>query len=112
MTKISNEWISVTEKLPELFEVVWIYWRDREVLMGFRCDEEHTLEKDPEWGWYSIKDEKSKWCKWWMPIKCSPFDNPLAPDAPPIKMSDAQVVFRRYSPLEYYGERVIINDSN
>lgn len=106
------DWISVNTRLPELFEVVWIYWRDREVLLGFRCDDQHNIENDPESGWYSIEDEKSKWCKWWMPVRCSPFDKPLAPHAPPTKMSEKGIVFHRYSPLKAYGERVIINTSD
>ncbi len=30
------KWNNVKDSLPEPFEVVWIYWRDREVLLGCR----------------------------------------------------------------------------
>lgn len=64
------DWIKVTDRLPKPFEPCWIYWRDRDVLIGWRTyqtDEEFS--QPPEEGWYSTEDEKCRWTNWWMPIK-------------------------------------------
>lgn len=66
-----SEWISVKDKLPKKNELVWIYWRDREVLIGYRYH--HEDEYDPEEGWISVLwvsvlDEKARWANYWMPI--------------------------------------------
>lgn len=64
-----SEWISVKDRLPKPFEIVWIYWRDETVVLGFRSytGKEH-LECPPDEGWYSYEYEKSRWTKWWMPL--------------------------------------------
>ena len=70
-------WISVENELPKPFEVVWIYWRDREVLLGCRTYElEHY---DPSEGWYQFEDEKCRWTHWWMPITGETLDEPNKP---------------------------------
>lgn len=71
-----TEWISVNEKLPKLFEVVWIYWKDREVLLGCRVD----LDSEPSEGWYSFEDDKCRWSNWWIPVDYYTFDKPNGPD--------------------------------
>lgn len=67
------EWISVKDKLPKPDEPVWIYWKDRDVLIGWRTY--HGLEAflcPPSEGWYSWEDEKCRWVNWWMPIDNKP----------------------------------------
>jgi len=58
------EWIHVNEKLPPLHCPVWIYWRDREVLIGYRVYE----GENPSDAWYSVEDGKMRWANYWMPI--------------------------------------------
>lgn len=72
------EWINVKERLPKSFEVVWIYWRDKEVLLGCRTFEV-DLTDDPSENWYSFSDEKARWTKWWMPVNLYSLDGPKAP---------------------------------
>ena len=67
MTDKFNIWISVYEKLPNPMEVVWIYWRGKEVLLGYKIIEE--VESPADEGWYSLEDDKVKWTKYWMPLK-------------------------------------------
>lgn len=69
------EWINVNEKVPPAWLVVWIYWRDREVLLGCRTDD----DSEPMDNWYSFEDQKAKWTRWWMPIDSSSFHEPRAP---------------------------------
>ena len=64
-----SEWISVKDHLPDLLELVWIYWRDREVDLGCRTDAHYDLHNQPSWGWYSFQDQKGGWAHWWQPIK-------------------------------------------
>lgn len=65
-----SEWISVKDRLPRPFKNVWIYWRDREVLIGHRTYHgKEELDQPANEGWYSIEDEKCRWTNWWMPIK-------------------------------------------
>ncbi len=74
------EWINVKDCLPKPFEVVWIYWRDREVLLGCRVyvGNEET-ECDPSEGWYSFDDDKCKWSNFWLRVDSSTLDKPLPP---------------------------------
>lgn len=74
-------WIKVSDKLPQPFEVVWIYWRDREVLLGCRTYEDDPDGKkyEPSEGWYSFEDEKARWTHWWMSVKDSGLDKPNPP---------------------------------
>lgn len=66
---MENKWISVKERLPKPFEPCWIYWRDREVSLGWRTYEgEEEKTTPPEEGWYSLNEEKCRWTYWWMPI--------------------------------------------
>lgn len=77
-------WIKVTDDLPNPFEVVWIYWRDREVLLGCRTyigKEEFIC--DPAEGWYSFEDQKCRWTNFWKRIDDSCLDKP----DPPISIS-------------------------
>jgi hypothetical protein len=72
-------WIKVTEKLPKPFEVVWIYWRDRQVLLGCRTyEDEEAIKCDPSEGWYSFEDGKCRWTRHWMSVH----DSLDPPDAP------------------------------
>lgn len=74
------EWISVKNDLPKPFEVVWIYWRDREVLLGCRTyDNDERYNTEPSEGWYSFEDEKCRWTHWWQRIDASNLDPPLPP---------------------------------
>ncbi len=66
-----SEWISVKERLPKPYKPVWIFWRDREVLIGWRIPGE-CCEEQPSWGFYSWEDEKVKWANWWLPIGNKP----------------------------------------
>jgi hypothetical protein len=63
------EWINVRDRLPKPFQNVWIYWRDREVLIVHRTYiVEDETKQPPNEGWYSIEDEKCRWTNWWQPI--------------------------------------------
>lgn len=61
------EWISVKDRLPAQHEPVWIYWRDKQVVIGWR-----TLGDfggTPSENWYSYEGgDKERWTNWWMPI--------------------------------------------
>ncbi len=64
-----QKWISVHEQLPPPNEPVFIFWRDRYVVIGWR--EAYAYQENdssPEEYWYSPEFEKSRWAKWWMPI--------------------------------------------
>lgn len=78
-----GEWISVKEKLPNPFEIVWIYWRDREILLGCRTyTGEEAIKCDPSEGWYSFEDDKCRWNHWWQRVDGSNLDKPKLPEAP------------------------------
>jgi len=72
------EWISVKERLPEDDIPVWIYWKDREVLIGQYSyqGEDRNLDfsstDDYSLGFYSFEDNKCRAVKWWMPITNKP----------------------------------------
>jgi hypothetical protein len=72
-----NEWTSVYNELPKPFEVVWIFWRDREVLLG--CHTYEHGEGEPNEGWYSFEDEKCRWTHWWQRVCASNLDGPKEP---------------------------------
>jgi len=75
------KWISVEDRLPNPFEIVWIYWRDREVLLGCRTYQgKEAIECDPIEGWYSFADEKCRWTNYWMPHIDCPLDPPKPPE--------------------------------
>jgi len=60
-----NEWIHVKDRLPNQNEPVWIYWRDREVVIGWKC----YSFGEPSEDWYSYHGgDKARWTNWWMPI--------------------------------------------
>jgi hypothetical protein len=69
------EWIRVKDDLPKPFEVVWIYWRDREVLLGCRTAE----DCEPEDCWYSFEDDKCRWSNWWQRVQAINLDKPEPP---------------------------------
>jgi hypothetical protein len=74
------EWISVKDKLPKPFEVVWIYWRDREVLLGCRTySGEESIQCEPSEGWYSFVDDKCRWVNYWKPVDAMNLDRPNPP---------------------------------
>lgn len=73
-------WINVKDELPKPFEVVWIYWRNREVLLGCRTYlGEEAAKCAPSEGWYSFEDEKCRWTHYWQCVNSSNYDKPLAP---------------------------------
>jgi len=63
------KWISVIDQLPKAFEPCWIFWRDRQVLIGWRTVEPTEAGAEPNELWYSTEDEKCRWTNWWMPIQ-------------------------------------------
>jgi len=70
-------WISVKDQLPKPYEIVWIYWRDREVLLGCRVYEgREEKECAANEGWYSLEDEKCRFSNWWQYYR---IDKPEAP---------------------------------
>lgn len=72
-------WTNVKDGLPDPFEVVWIYWRDKEVLLACRTyDNDERYSTEPSEGWYSFEDEKCRWTHYWMSVKSS-LDKPDAP---------------------------------
>ena len=74
------EWIKVTKQLPNPFEVVWIYWRDREVILGCRIYQgNEAIKCDASEGWYSFEDYKCKWTHWWQRVSANNLDRPYAP---------------------------------
>lgn len=67
------KWISVKESLPLANQPVWIYWRDREVLIGWRTYHgREAVECDPAEGWYSWEYDKCRYANWWMHIENRP----------------------------------------
>lgn len=62
-----TEWINVNDKLPSQDEPVWIFWRNEEVVIGWR-----TLSQPvgiPHEHWYSYHGgDKERWTYFWMPI--------------------------------------------
>lgn len=74
MTKQYEEWTNVKDDLPEQFEVVWVYWKNQEIVLGCRCMEESY----PNTGWYSFAHEKIRWADFWMRIKS--LDKPSPPN--------------------------------
>ena len=60
-----TEWISVKDQLPGDQEPVWIYWRDKEVVIGWKT----YRHGKPSENWYSYHGgDKERWTNWWMPI--------------------------------------------
>jgi len=58
-------WINVKDRLPSLEEPVWIWWKDREVVIGWKT----TSDCEPEECWYSFHGgDKCRYTHWWMPI--------------------------------------------
>lgn len=76
-----TDWIKCTDRLPNPFEPVWIYWRDREVLLGCRTYQgEEAIICDPCEGWFSFEDDKCRWTHYWMKVDQSNFDRPNPPE--------------------------------
>jgi hypothetical protein len=75
------EWISVEDELPKPFEIVWIFWRDKEVLLGCRTYEgAEEKECPPSEGWYSFSDEKCRWTHYWQrTTRANILDTPRKP---------------------------------
>lgn len=72
------KWISVYDSLPDVDEPVWIYSRDREVVVGWKT--ERPYESEPEECWYSyLGGDKSRWTYWWRPITECPNPPPIQP---------------------------------
>jgi len=69
------DWISVGSSIPVPFQVVWIYWKDVEVLLGCRIDDDWIASED----WYSFDDEKCGWARFWLPIESGNLDKPSNP---------------------------------
>ena len=75
------KWINVVDELPKPFEVVWVYWRNREVLLACKTYTEEDQKKyncELEWGWYSFEDEKTGSASLWMRVEDS-LDEPKPP---------------------------------
>jgi hypothetical protein len=99
------EWVNVKDSLPEPWTVVWIYWRDREVLLGCRTYEgRESKECDPTEGWYSFDYEKCRHTNWWMPINGSSYDKPPSPDQPERSKREDSCKHELY-PEEYKEEK-------
>lgn len=59
------EWISVKYRLPEQDEPVWIWWRSRELVIGWKTHQ----NGEPSENWYSYHGgDKERWATHWMPI--------------------------------------------
>lgn len=71
------KWINVKDELPKPFEVVWAYWRNREVLLACKVDNINHCE--PEECWYSFEDNKCRWVNYWMRVE-SNLDKPEPPE--------------------------------
>lgn len=69
------KWVNVYEGLPRLYYVVWIYTKQREVLLGCRIDP----DCDPDCGWYSFADEECKQIDFWLPIRENTLERPDVP---------------------------------
>lgn len=76
-----TDWINVQDEVPPPWLVVWVYWRDREVLLG--CKTEKRDECEPTDCWYSFEDGKCRFTNWWMPVNAGTFDGPEPPKEPP-----------------------------
>jgi hypothetical protein len=106
------EWISVYDSLPPVDEPVWVYWRDRKVLIGWKS----CLDSDPANEWYCWEDGKFRWTYWWMPIsgKPTPPTEDGAKRKPPLVITEEnknqekerQIVFKRYGSLVNITEKV------
>ncbi len=73
------QWTNVEDKLPRPFEIVWIYWRDREVALGCRTYEgKEELEMLPQEGWYSIEHQKCRYTWWWQSYR---IEKPRPPES-------------------------------
>lgn len=74
------EWINVKDSMPEPWDVVWIYWRNQEVLLGCKTYEGAEYRNcSPSEGWYSFEHEKCRGTNWWLPVTRASFDKPDAP---------------------------------
>lgn len=74
------QWINVEHELPKPFEVVWIFWRNREVLLGCRIYQgDEALRCPPSEGWYSFEDEKCRWTHCWQRVNGVNLDKPEIP---------------------------------
>lgn len=73
------KWIKCADKLPKIYEVVWIYWRDREVLLGCKLFEEDE-NSYPSEQWYSFADDKCRSSKYWQPVDGTNYDKPDPPE--------------------------------
>ncbi len=104
-----TKWKSVYNELPEPFEIVWIYWRDREVLLGCRTAD----DCEPNECWYSFEDEKCKGTSWWMSNKDAGCDKPNPPNPPDHVdvASDKPITFTRYNPLTEFGRNILITET-
>jgi len=73
-------WTHVNDSLPDPFEVIWIYWRDREVLLGCRTYVgEEAIRCIPSEGWYSFEYEKCRWAHYWQRVSEMNLDKPDKP---------------------------------
>lgn len=80
MMVLKMNWINVKDDLPNPFEVVWIYWRDTEVLLGCRTYQgDEAIRCDPAEGWYSFEDDKCRWTHYWQRVDGGNLDKPEKP---------------------------------
>ncbi len=66
-----TKWKKVTDEMPKYNEIVWGWWKNREV-----CLVQHSMSTDQEYYkycedgiWYSLDDEKTGCVSYWMPLE-------------------------------------------
>jgi hypothetical protein len=60
------KWLSTTERLPMIYETVWIFFNNKKVVLGYLNYDPDGKENEK---WYEMDEDEYGWTKWWMPIK-------------------------------------------
>lgn len=68
-------WISVKDRLPKDYQIIWVCWKGQDVVPGRYY--ENLADKEPESGFYSFEDDKARWATHWMPMQKP--EMPLSP---------------------------------
>lgn len=67
------EWIKVSDRVPDVEEPVWVYWKGKEVVIGWKT----AYDCEPSECWYSHHGgQKCRNSDWWMPIDLNTRPNP------------------------------------